>query len=379
MGVLDALRLRRGQADIQAAMTREAAPAIDPSRFPIASPWSSSTLERIVAEDVFGSNLPVNTRAAAMRIPAVVRSRTLLVSTICRLPIVQLGAGERVPRRPAEDADQAAWDQYAEQRRAFDLAQPTWMYRCDDTSPQLRTAWTVDDLVFSGWSCWWRRNGADGFPVAAGRVNQGSWSIDQDNRVVIDGVPQEDNQVILFSGIHEGILSFGRDVLADARTLFDVVRGRLKNPVPVTELHQTEGEPLIQEEQDTLIANWIAGRNRGDNIGYSSPSLEVKTHGTDLDQQLLVEARNAMAVDLARLVGVTAGLVDATTPTASLNYETQTGRNQELVDRDLYAYMTPIAGRLSEDDIVPRGKRATFDLTDLTSLAPAATGSDLQD
>jgi hypothetical protein len=55
------------------------------------------------------------------------------------------------------------------------------------------------------------------------------------------------------------------------------------------------------------------------------------------------------------MIGVSAGRLDATTPKASLNYETQQGRNQELIDFDLDLYMGPIEERLSLDDCCPRG------------------------
>lgn len=354
MGIFDGLKLKQRQTEISAAYS-------DPSTFPIASPWSSSTLERIVAEDVFGSELPVNTRAAAMRIPAVARARNLLVSTICRMPLVKLGPGETAPNLAPG-------------------AQPSWMSRCDDgSSPQLRLAFTVDDLIFYGWSCWWRVNGDDGFPLHVGRINQGSWSINGDNQVEVDGIPQPDNSVILIPGLHEGILTFGRDTLDDARALYRNVRNRLATPTPGLNLHQTGGRQLDNDEIDALVSRWAAARtglNGG--VSYTSKDIEVQDMPGD-DGKLMIEARNAAALDLARAVGVAGSRIDATTPTASLNYETTTGRNQEFVDFDLALYMTPIAARLSLDDIVPRGSRTRFDLADLIGPTPSVTGPADQD
>jgi hypothetical protein len=341
--------------DVQAGFTG----TTDPSTLPIASPWSSSTLQRVVFEDVFGSTLPENTRAAAMRLAPVSRARNLLCASIARFPLVQLDAGIDVPDRES---------------------QPTWLYRTNDaTSPQQRIVWTVDDLIFYGWSCWWRRNGADGFPLAAGRINQGSWTVNADNQVEIDGIPQDPRDVILIGGWHEGILTFARDDLEDGRTLKQLVRQRLKNPVPATELHQTEGPNLTKDERTELVAEWVAARERGDNTGYTSKHIELKTHGEGIESQLMIEARNALAVDLARHVGVTAGMVDATAPKASLNYETTTGRNQEFSERDLALYMDPITARLSLDDCMPAGKRAAFDLSAFTAPTMPATGPALED
>lgn len=356
--------------------------SLDPSTLPFASPWSTgSHLQRIVAEDIFGSDLPVNTRGAAMRLPAVARGRNLLASTICRFPLVQLAAGELIPERPPPGSPRADMDAYRTELQAFYLRQPSWLYRTDDgTSPQLRIAWTVDDLIFYGASCWWRRNGADKFPLTAGRINQGDWTIDADNRVVVDGVPQEDRDVIVFYGLHEGILTHGVDAIRDARQLQAIVKKRLKNPVPQINLHQTGGDQLNRDERKELVDDFAAARE-GENggVAYSNEFIEVIEMGKDADAQLMIEARNAAALDLARLIGVSAGRLDATTPKASLNYETTTGRNQEFVDFDLALYMTPITARLSMDDCAPRGSRMEFDLTDFIASAPSVTGPNNQD
>jgi hypothetical protein len=332
----------------------------DASALPVSSPWSDSTeLARIVVSDVFGSDVPINTRSAAMRIPAVARSRNLLVSTICRLPMQALrGADQMQP-------------------------QPTWLGRTNQSlSPQLRLAWTVDDLIFYGWSCWSRSNGADGFPLTFTRINRGDWTINADNQVEIMGVPQPDQDVCLIPGLHEGILSFGADALRDYRLLLSIVRQRLINPTPQLELHQTGGDPLTTEEKDALISGWAqarAGENGG--VAYTNQSIETKIPGGQVsgDAQLYIEARNAAALDMARIVGVSAGRIDATTPKASLNYETTTGRNQELVDFDLALYLTPIAARLSLDDVVPAGTHVAFDLEDFIAQAPSVTGPPLED
>lgn len=355
VGILDFMTRSKYERAIQAS--HYAGPALDPSSLPIASPWSSSDLNRIVAEDVFGSDLPINTRAAAMRIPAIARGRNLIVSSICRLPLAAMNAaGERL--NPT----------------------PTWMTSDGGgSSPQLRLAWTVDDLIFYGWSCWWRDNRSDNFPLNAQRINQGDWSINMDNRVEIHGHVVDDRNVILIPGLHEGILTFGKDTLADARSLYQMVRDRLASPVPPIDLHQTGGPAMTNDEIDEMIARWVAARRAGKAVGYTSQNIEAKALAGGDDASLMIEARNAASLDLARLIGLSAGLVDATVPKASLNYETTSGRNEEFVDRDLGLYMTPIAARLSLDDVMPHGQRAVFDTTDFTAPASSPTGPALED
>lgn len=311
-------------------------------------------------EDVFGTDLPITSRAAAMKLPPVARARNLLVSTICQIPLVAMRGDQQLP---PED-------------------QPTWLYATNRaTSPQLRLAWTVDDLIFHGWSAHWRTNpaGSRTFPLYMDRIPRESWTINADNRVEVDGVQVADDQVTLIPGLHEGILSFGSDALRDTRTLYRNVRQRLTNPIPGLELHQTGGTPLTRPEITQLVRDWAEARegvNGG--VAYTNESITTKELGQS-GEQLLIEARNAAALDLARLIGVSGGRIDATAPKASLNYETTTGRNQEFVDFDLALYMTPITARLSLDDVLPRGQRVAFDLANFTGPAPAPTGPTLED
>ena len=348
--------MRRHQAEVDAITASLAGGVVDPSTMPFASPWSSSDLQRIVAEDVFGSDLPVNTRSAAMRLGPVVRGRNLLCTSIARNPLVQ--------------------------KRVDTIVRAPWLTRASGgSSPQARIVWTVDDLIFYGWSCWTRENGADGFPVNAGRVNFGDWIVNADNKVEINGVPQPDNRVILIPGWFEGILTCGIDAIRDARTIKDLVRDRLENPVPWTELHQTGGKALVKEEREELVQSWRTARKAkgGAGVGFTNEFIELKTHGEQSDNALMIEGNNAAAVELARHVGVSASMVDATAPKASLNYETSAGRNQEFVDLDLGLYMDPITARLSLDDVCPQGQHIAFDLAPTTDLDPSPTGPALED
>lgn len=339
----------------EAAIQAAAYDPRDPSTFPLATPWGSSTMERIVFDDIFGTGRPENTRSAAMRIPTVKRARNLVVSSLGRLPLVNV-------------------------RRDIALTPGApWLTNAGSTSPYMRTVWTVDDLMFYGWSCWWRTNGADGFPLAAGRIPFGDWTINADNKVEIHGTVQPDNRVIVFHGLDDGILAHGRDVLDDARTLYENVRTRLATPTPGLNLQQTEGRELTDDEIDTMIARWAKAR-RGDHggVSYSSKGITPVPMSGD-DGNLMIESRNALSVDLARLVGVSAGMVDATTPKASLNYETKQGRNEEFADRDLDQYADPITARLSLDDVVPKGQRVAFDTSAFTGPARPATGPAAED
>lgn len=346
-------------ADVGAAVDRVTAGfENDPSRFPIATPWGQADLHRMVFEDIFGSDIPPNTRSAAMAIPAVARARNLLCTTIAKFPLLELEAGTPTP--PPDD--------------------PAWFTAAGPSSYQHRMVWTVDDLIFYGWSCWWRVNDeTTGLPIAAGRLNQDEWQVNDDNRIEVHGTEVADDDVIVIPGFHEGILTYGRDALSDARMLYRTVRARLSAPIPPIDLHQTGGRILTKTERQEMIDTWIAARSslKGA-VGYSTPDIDVRVLEAGGDQ-LMIEERNAAAVEMARIVGVHAGMVDATTPKASLNYETSTGRNQEFVDFDVDLYTAPIAARLSMDDVTRPGRNVVLDVSEFTGPAMSGTGPTRQD
>lgn len=349
VGILSALRATQTPAEVEAAITA-------PTDLPIASPLSPNDhLADVLWADIFGvTERPVD-RRAAMRIPAVARGRNLIVSTICQMPL----------RAYAKDAELDP--------------QPTWLYATDADSPLHRIAWTIDDLIYYGVSCWWRDNNADGSIKRVHRLEQADWHLDDDGHVLVNGTIARPDQVIVIPGLHEGILAFGRDTIRDAAQLYSTVRQRINSPIPMIELHQVDGEQLDRNAIKELVSEWVVARRNPDGaVGFTNKSVELRVHKSD-DSQLMIEARNAAALDLARLIGVHAGMLDATAPKASLNYETTSGRNQEFVDIDLGLYMAPIAARLSMDDVVPRGQRVAFDRSDFTTPTPSPSGPATED
>lgn len=334
---------------LASAASRGTLPAPPPTQ--VGSPWAdTSHLDPIVWADL-GLPLPL-TRAEAMRVPAVARARHNLCPTIARFPL----------------------QVYA--RDVLVDPQPSWCQRTDTpVSPYHRMLWTVDDVLFYGWSLWAIERGADGFPLAAARVPQELWSFDQDGRVVDeDFQPVPDDQAVLIPGPNEGVLAFGADAIRHAAALARASQTTAETPAANTELHQTVGALLDREDVDDLIGQWAAAR-RGDNggVAYTPPNVEVRDHGT-IDAHLLVEGRNAAAVDVARVMGQPASMIDATTASAGLEYNTGETRNAQFLDYGLAAYVASIAARLSMDDVVPRGQRTAFDLQDFLSPVPGTSG-----
>lgn len=329
--------------------------------WPQVEAWSTGQLQSIVWADILGLEAMPLTRAEAMMIPAVARARHLICTTIAALPLVVYRGPDPVP----------------------DDAQPVWAYGTDTIqSPYQRMLWTLDDLVFYGASLWeitaTVSSGDRMLPSRMLRIPFEAWDVNTAGEIIdLDGKPYAADAVILIPGPHEGILAFGSRALRTAALLERSVVDVAASPFRL-ELHQITADILTREEISEFVA--AARRALADNHGvlFTNPAIETKAHG-QAAEQLLIEGRNASAVDAARLCNIPAAMVDANAAGASLTYETAQGRNQQFVDYSLRSYMQPVAARLSQDDVLPRGQRTAFDLTDFTATLPAPGSPVTQD
>ncbi|MFC8387056.1 phage portal protein [Nocardia sp. NPDC057272] len=342
MGIRDAIRaIASAPATIAAAHDSLSGPA---------SPWAAwpSHLAHIdVPEWTADYEWPV-TRAEALRIPAVMRARRLLCGTIGRLPM-RVADATNVPADP----------------------QPRWVDRTDKPlSPFHRTVMVVDDLFFYGWSLLRVERDANMAVESLDYVPWDRWDFDPEGHILIDGYPVAPGTVCAIPGVDEGLLRFGSRAIRHADALTEIAERAARTPIPNIELHDTSDRPMAEADIDRLVRRWAAAR-RGENggVAYTNKSVEAKTHGQQ-NADMVIEARNAAVVDIARAAGIPAAMLDATATQAALTYETTAGRNAEFVDYGLSPHMAAICARLGQDDITAPGYHVEIDLTGFTSLAP---------
>jgi len=311
----------------------------------LASPWrTSSHLEKIsplVLADVFGTDaaIPMD-RAGAMQVPALARARGLIVSTIARVPLV------------ARAADGSEVDN------------PPWIDSTDtEITPFHRMLWTIDDLFFYGWSLWALERDADGDVIHAYRVEYGLWTVNDEGVIEVDGVIAAADDVILIPGINDGMLAEANITLSQATRLAAAATRAADNPAAQVELHQTNDAPMTEDDIDRLIRRWTKAR-RGENggVAFTTAGIEVKEHGAS-SEHLLLEGRNASAVDIARHAGIPATMIDATLSGSSLSYQNSSARLVELVTFGLSPLMAAVAAALSHDKLTPPGVILSFDTT----------------
>lgn len=337
----------------------------DPNSYPnsgIVSPFSQGQLTQVVWSDIFGTEAKFVSRAEAMSIPAIAKARQILVSTIARFPLVALNAaGENIT------------ESYP------------WLFDTDaEVSPWHRMAYTIDDLIFSGWSLWGVERDSDGTILRGERCPIERWQVTPENIIQIQDangnyVDAEADSVILIPGPFEGLLKVASRTIRAAAKLETSVLSKSQNPIPAIELHATTDDPLEPEEVLALVHAWANARgDENGAIAFTPHNIEVRAHGS-AEPGLLIEGRNFIRIDIGAFLGIPAALMDASLSTASLTYSTQEGQRNEFADFTMPYWLEPIQQRLSMDDVVPAGERIRFDLASLYTTVQEPTGAPVGD
>jgi hypothetical protein len=319
----------------------------------VLSPWAdSSHLGGVIIPDLlaelFGvdaDRLPMS-RDTAMTVPPVSRARNVLAPTAGRLPLRVYRGADVVESTTILDQPEKV------------AARPRFV----------TILWTVDQLMFHG-RAWWivvERYADSGLPRSFEWVPEWNAKI-EDGQLVATNDGRHPSirpaDVVRIDGPHEGILNYGSDTIRQALRLDRAALRIADNPVPAIELHQTTPDEIEKDERDALIAGWIKAR-RQTGVGYTNAAIETKVHGLN-PEQLIIEGRKFAALQVARMIGVPAWVVDASVEGSSLTYSNVPSRSRELVDYALTPYLAAIESRLSMDDVLPRGQWCRFDLDDL--------------
>jgi hypothetical protein len=251
-------------------------------------------------------------------------------------------------------------------------------------SPWHRMLWTVDDHLFYGESLWYVTDTyTDMRPRTMVRIPWDCWDrvfIEQTGRYAFvdsTGEPLDPARIMYLPGPHEGILNFAQRSIRGAVALETSALDIARRPFRL-ELHQTTDIELTGTERAELIGQTRTALQDNNGILFTNSAIETNVHPID-SKELLIDGRNAAALDIARDVSMPAAMLDASTPGASLEYATLNGRNQQWLDYGLSLYLDAIDARLSMDDVVPVGQRTAADTSSLTALDRPAAGNPTED
>jgi HK97 family phage portal protein len=319
-----------------------------------------------IQTDVAAANTPYNlqsavgglfygaqtaTREQAMSVPAVARARNIICATIGSLPIESYNHFTKEHLRP---------------QRVIMQPDPR-------VAGSAIYAWIAEDLLFHG--------------VAYGQVLDSysstdasrirAWTRVAPDRVtynlnanqteitsyMVDGmhVPATGlNSLIVFSGLDEGVLNRAGRTIRAAQELEKAAELYAKEPVPTMVL-KSNGTNLAPERITKLLESWKVARNTRA-TAFLNADVELTALGFDPQKLQLNEARQYLATECARAVGIPASFLSA--ELTSQTYSTTVMERKALIDFSLRNIITPIEQRLSAADFVPNGVEVRFDIDD---------------
>jgi HK97 family phage portal protein len=296
----------------------------------------------------FGGADYLATREEAMSVPAIARARNMICNSIATIPLV---TRDKVTGQIVE--------------------QPVVINEPDKRVPGAASwVWAAEDLLFVGFSYFMIQSVfadtgriREMWRVAPNRV--GVFLNDKGTQIeyyTVDGIQVPFSGVgslIVFYGNDEGLLNrAGRTIRAGAE-LERAAAMYAREPVPSMVL-KSNGTALPADRIAKLLDAWgAARRNRG--TAFLNADITMETVGFTPEQIGLNAAREIIATELARAVGIPAYFIDAPTGSSMTYQNAQTAR-QTLLDFSLLPLMNSISGRLSMPDFTPQTQRVEFDL-----------------
>lgn len=281
----------------------------------------------------------------ALQVPALAKALTTFAHTISAFPLREYVGPTQVIPRP--------FLQQPSRRMAF--------------APEIMRV--ISDLLLYG-RAWWRAVdwSWDGFPEAIVRMPASEIS-DFDGRVLWNGVEvsytttyagRTVQQIIRFDGDGlGGWLTRGAVAIMTAAALEQATLRYADSPMPQIIL-KNNGADLPDEVVTSVLETWEDAR-RDHSTAYLNSTIDAKPMGWNSAELQLVEAKNAAAVQIARLANLDPVWVGAGVPGASLVYSNRVDLYRQLLDLSLTPVMNLVSQRLSMNDVTPRGHDVRFD------------------
>jgi HK97 family phage portal protein len=166
--------------------------------------------------------------------------------------------------------------------------------------------------------------------------------------------------LVVFYGLDEGILNRAGRTIRAAHALEQAAETFAKEPVPLQVL-KSNGTNLPAERIAKLLEAWRAAR-LNKSTAFLNADVELQALGIDPAKLQLNEARQYVALELARACNLPAYFVSA--ETTSMTYSNTQSERRGLIDFSLRPILTSIEQRLSMPDFVPSTTEIRFSLDD---------------
>jgi phage portal protein BeeE len=291
------------------------------------------------------------TRQLAMSVPSVARARNIICGTIGSLPLTTFNriTGQYVdPHRVINQPDPRVagfviynW-----------LAEDIWLYGAG--YGQVLEMYSSTD---GGRVRAWTRVSPDRVTVDTDFLNTEITGYKVDGKSVpLQGV----GSLIRFDGPDEGFLHRAGKTVAAAVYLENAAVNYAKEPAPSMVL-KSNGTNLTAERISALLSAWKNARQTR-STAFLNADVELQQFGFDPKAMQLAEARQYVALELARACGIPAYFLSA--ESTSMTYSNAVSERRSLVDFSLRPILKAIEERLSLPDFVPNPVMVRFALDD---------------
>ena len=164
--------------------------------------------------------------------------------------------------------------------------------------------------------------------------------------------------LVVFNGMDEGFLSRAGRTIRAAIALENASEAFAKEPVPMMVL-KSNGTNLTSERIGKLLEAWRVARTTR-STAFLNADVELQAMGIDPNKLQLNEARQYVALELCRAIGLPAFFASAETTT--MTYSNATTERRSLIDFGGRNLLLAIEQRLSMPDFVGQGNEIRFSL-----------------
>lgn len=291
---------------------------------------------------------------AALQVPTVSRARDLICSMVGCLTLRQYTLqwnGERMER--------------------IYLPPDTWTMQPDpNVTRNFIMANTASDLLMFGRAFWviTERLG-NGFPSAFTWLpTQNVYTLDQSgpqwfgpsNQITFQGAPLETKDVVQFLSPNGGLIYQGVSAITTALRLQRAAERFATNEIPSGYLKQTGGEPMSAQDLSDMAAAFAAARQQS-TVAALNEYVEYKETSHKPDDLQLVQSREFMALEMARLANIPPYLVGVSVP--GYTYQNADSARYDLWQFGAKPLIDCIEQTLSMNNILPRGRYVEFDVS----------------
>jgi len=164
--------------------------------------------------------------------------------------------------------------------------------------------------------------------------------------------------LVVFNGLDEGFLSRAGRTIRAAIALENASEAFAKEPVPMMVL-KSNGTNLTSERIGKLLEAWRVARTTR-STAFLNADVELQAMGIDPNKLQLNEARQYVALELCRAIGLPAYFASA--ETTSMTYSNATAERRSLIDFGGRNLLLAIEQRLSMPDLVGQGNEIRYSL-----------------